>query len=42
MSEISIIDQLSAPYAKRNLVKSMMIGFVVKIARMNGNYLTGN
>jgi hypothetical protein len=42
MSEISIIDQLSAPYAKRKLVKTMMIGFVVKNARMNGNYLTGN
>jgi len=39
MSEISIIDQLSAPCVKRKLVKTVINGFAVKNAKKNGNYL---
>jgi len=42
MSEISIIDQLSAPYAKRKLVKTMMIGFVNgELSRDDNNKVKG-
>jgi len=38
MFEISSIDQLTALCVKRKLVKTVINGFVVKNAKMNGKY----